>query len=521
MIWKAAVHLNWTGNLSTLPKSGFPATSTGLCDAPISKQFYERLCNLQPHLDHRKEDNTGYGVIRSNHLHEGLQALPIVFQDDERPSSGGPSGYNDFDGVSIFGWGVSLIAVVREMDSSLVNIPLRMCWMDLIEDYIRLNPINMAAYAIVMNHFQLLKHMVEDMNIVRLKDLETTLNQFREENNPYLLAAQHGNLEMVKFLFNHGFPNLPSANILLEKPIEYGYMDILKYVQNELCHEMYREAVLDAFGYTSHMEVWEWHMDLCAKNNEESKLIPIPTNMKSVKRILKRMAKKPLIKYTLIAVANQGRLDLFEPLWKHQVSVFGSAAFPDVEGIDTTNTNLENIMAHFVSITFNHILGSKFGFPSIEALDIAHKQITKPACNVHSLITTLNKTDNDPLHFICNLYEICQCHTQRPWLDYYLSSGGQDLRIVEFLYARYRKTLQSRNPLYIAAELGYFNVVKYLCENERKKKWTDKDIAHIFQRAVFRGYIDIVEYLHVTKGFAYPDDLTSQYALQGRLDIIQ
>ncbi|KAJ3314246.1 hypothetical protein HDU76_002444 [Blyttiomyces sp. JEL0837] len=72
------------------------------------------------------------------------------------------------------------------------------------------------------------------------------------------------------------------------------------------------------------------------------------------------------------------------------------------------------------------------------------------------------------------------------------------------------------SPLSWAARLGYFEVVKYLCENATNENgwiWSEGDKAFALDCAIRRGTPEVVKYLHDIQHVPYPDDM----ALRGEI----
>ncbi|KAJ3325536.1 hypothetical protein HDU76_013142 [Blyttiomyces sp. JEL0837] len=108
-IWNLAIKCEYSGDLNTLPKTGFPTINYGLGHV-TSKAFYQRLCQLRPDL-------TDISILKTG------------FSDDNKAwtwrynSSGSPYERNMlFDRF--------LRKFLSDISNLLVHIPMRNLWLD-------------------------------------------------------------------------------------------------------------------------------------------------------------------------------------------------------------------------------------------------------------------------------------------------------------------------------------------------------------------------------------------------------
>ncbi|KAJ3315522.1 hypothetical protein HDU76_002171, partial [Blyttiomyces sp. JEL0837] len=288
--------MSWKADLTLLPTFGFPTLFNGLCKV-TSRNLYERLCILRPDLDHRvpgiAKDMIDIFVINDPSYGKINFAVPIN-SENAAPGTARPIKLQD-DDDNIRSRRSARTLSPGEIRNGfvhyLINIPLRMCWMDLIEGYLRQNPKDMAIYAIV--------YLVE-LELVDVTELSTAGGNFA----PFSEMAIHSNMEMVR---------------LMTEIIRYYRGEYLEYIMDEIMSM--GELYLFHSGCTTNMDIWEWHWDLCVSFGERSWLVPIPTDQQSAERIINKLSKNDDIhSETLSALANRDRKDLFQQLWNHQIS---------------------------------------------------------------------------------------------------------------------------------------------------------------------------------------------------------
>ncbi|KAJ3334034.1 hypothetical protein HDU76_012564, partial [Blyttiomyces sp. JEL0837] len=241
-IWTLAFEMGWSGDLTLLPMASFPNAFNGLCKV-TSRDLYERLRILLPDLDHQVpglardminilvKNHRSFGEIRNistNPLHPFVPfPITLVKEDDELNS----------DGIYTSIFGVSTADdIVKCLDSILINIPLRMCWIDIFECNVRQNPIMMTMIAISMNPFELLKLIMREMKLVHQNDI-LRFSQNYQGFHPYILATAHGNLEMIKFFNEQRYPipgNERYVIDIFETAIQLGDLMILDYLDTSV-----------------------------------------------------------------------------------------------------------------------------------------------------------------------------------------------------------------------------------------------------------------------------------------------
>ncbi|KAJ3315523.1 hypothetical protein HDU76_002172 [Blyttiomyces sp. JEL0837] len=550
-VWNVVLEMGWEGDLTLLPTFGFPTVFNGLCKV-TARDLYERLCILRPDLDHRVAgvakdmidifviNDPAYGKINfpiNPEIAAPRTARPIKLQDDADNIRCGRSTST-----------LTPVKIRTGFEHYLINIPLRMCWMDIIEGYLLQNPRDIAIYAIAMNHFDLLKYLVE-MKLVDVKELSSPgadLINFK----PYAEVARHGNLDMIKYLRENGchFNELRSV---LHEIIRFDSSEYLEYFKHELLGNglgsMFESGNPDNMrtwrwhvllsGYTTNMSTWEWHWDLILKFDRTSSLVPIPTDKESAERIINKLGKGYDIRWeTFSALANRDRKDLFQILWNHQSSTgrpnYRILGPNRVLQIDPTITDIETIMQKFISVV--HHLGI-YGYPSPNAIRLSHRNGNTPEnCSTNELINIVlfKHEDHDIVDILRTCYQVCKCPSNVNFtsrvMDMYITHGGNDINIIKFLHkhcVRYGNAYGAKDsPLSLAAGFGYFEVVKYLCENATNENgwiWSEVDMSFAMDCAIRRGTPEVVKYLHDIQHVPFPDEMALIAAKSERLDMIK
>ncbi|KAJ3332678.1 hypothetical protein HDU76_013426 [Blyttiomyces sp. JEL0837] len=248
------------------------------------------------------KNDSVYGFIHNTYKHQNdlFNPVPVTLLDEQDEYNPLNRNFNSF-GVRVPSH------IVKCLESSLINIPLRMCWMDIIEGYVRENPLMMAIIAIIMDHLDLLKLMVEDMKLLDMDDIFNQSILEKKGFNPYIEATRNGNLDMMKFLGIQEDPIMTEAGCvnIWSVAVERGYLDILVYLENHQGEEGLNDFVDNVDTYTTTMDVWDWHLELCWRLRKESCLSPIPIDKESVERIVNKIDndRYELMARTMIALA--------------------------------------------------------------------------------------------------------------------------------------------------------------------------------------------------------------------------
>ncbi|KAJ3334038.1 hypothetical protein HDU76_012568 [Blyttiomyces sp. JEL0837] len=536
-IWIAACETGWTGDLKTLPTIGFPRQLDDLSKV-TSRGFYERLRQHRPDLDFQVpgaakdlidiyvKNDISYGLIGF----EVDRPIPIKLRDDDDDIKASGSAECGPESTIITINGVLSQKIQAVFESALVNIPLRMCWMDLIEPYIRENPIMMAIFAITMNHFQLLKTIVEDIKLVDMADISRSHAAVNGIIDPYLEAAHYNNLEMIKFLVKYEYP-ISVHYLVLEKAMVRGSIDILHYIESDLLNQGFDRCIVDVNTYTINMDVWEWHWEFCSKSGKQSRLVPLPKDEISINRVINKLGntRHPVHLMTLVAAAKRGNVNHFQKLWDYQIQSRNPTVWTHYRHnikIDTaSNTNMETIMAPFINVFQPAFM---FNFPTPNASRILHQSGIRPNCRYdmfRSLFSYSQHYDTTMIECIRALHNVCKCpYTFISLLFelYFNCHVGIDMDVIKYLY-RHCLPTHTSNALRAAAGSGNLEVVKYMCEGESvETRWdlSEIDLTYALQGAT-GGNLAIVKYLYDVQGVVYPDDLTIWIARYGSVDTMK
>ncbi|KAJ3296466.1 hypothetical protein HDU76_006723, partial [Blyttiomyces sp. JEL0837] len=211
-IWIEVFSQDWTGDLAIRPQSGFPTAFTGLSRAR-SQSMYQRLIILRPDFSIENStmrqrmmiwliDNTRYGSFN------GRGDAVTYVDETDKVESGGESVLTS--GRSASGKDTKDIAV-ESLSGGLIHIAMRNCWINILKPWIAINPTNMAIMAIIFDHFELLKYLVDESSAVNILNLPWDLLRVGPGEICYYVAViGNGNLEMFKYLRDHGCPIAPS-----------------------------------------------------------------------------------------------------------------------------------------------------------------------------------------------------------------------------------------------------------------------------------------------------------------------
>ncbi|KAJ3288319.1 hypothetical protein HDU76_007706, partial [Blyttiomyces sp. JEL0837] len=285
-LWTTAFKINWTPSppsiLHHLPIDELPGALKGLCNLHSRSlylqlcQYRQDLCNLDPwkllYVNQKRFGNvkcrddvdaryTQYVRLRCDdpgeldpevvdvkgiNGMEGLTPQQIQYQHQRRIKS---QAY--YDEVNPYQFLPDFHFDVGVLDHSLLQVPLRQMWLDLIPTFFFDRPILLAAISIYYGHANLLRHLITNYNVNPTK-FEGMKQQYTI--GVIALAAERGHLDVVKVLHTYGCDTNKSA---MNMAACYGHLDVVKWLyenQDEGCSE----CGLGATVAGGHYEIVKW-----------------------------------------------------------------------------------------------------------------------------------------------------------------------------------------------------------------------------------------------------------------------
>ncbi|KAJ3281793.1 hypothetical protein HDU76_008846, partial [Blyttiomyces sp. JEL0837] len=514
-IWLEAFRQDWAGDLALLPKYGFPSIYNGLAEVR-SRSMYDQLCQLRPDLCHPTAihlqvyltDNTRYGWFETVHckslsyLADAVVAVEEQFGDEVE--GGGDILVTPEYVIDPFKYE---FAMCKRMESHLIQVAMRHCWMDLLDVWIIKNPVKVAIMAICCDHLELLKVLVEDRKLVTLKEFvssETTAG-------PYTIAAQNGNLDMIKFLLRKGCPpkNVKSA---LVHAIRSGHLEMVQFIYDHYKEFNPVSSFQAYFGRrdmyssssfcvgTKNMELWRWFCQLGVEKyyRQPTLIYPVVTNDQDAQTVVKILGEGKVDWYILKACAYQGNISAFSILWSQRHLRPQDSELAKLDTIPAMVKLLETCCE------FDHHY-----YPSTpEAIRLVH-QYGSPNCSITD--STLN------VDFVQKLIENCTCNNSE-WskhvIDLAAEYGWFDL--VVYLH-HVRPAIEfTKRAMDLAAGTGHLNIVRFLHENRREGCTTDA-----MDKAASKGFLDIVKFLHENRQEGCTTAAMDQATRKGFLNVVR
>ncbi|KAJ3330451.1 hypothetical protein HDU76_005662 [Blyttiomyces sp. JEL0837] len=479
-IWFEAFRQDWSGDLSLLPPTRFPTTHAGLCMAH-SKSMLNRLCNLRPDLDINTpnqlqdtfrvlvKDNTNYGwfIIEKD--------APIIALDE--PDTIEPGG------STIFQEYIYQEHSIKRISSALINISMRHCFIDDLQPYISDNPMSIAAIAIQLDHFNLLKHLIDDLKLVNLANLP--VGKYNIE--PYNIVAANNNLDMFKYLYEKGCPYLYQS-LNCELLISHQDIGFIKFAYEvNMIHQSYFDFILVCSSdhiVTTNIDIWEWVLDtfFVERGFHVCRLIPIVKDMESAKRVVGKIG---VVDKSILSVnANMAFYEVFEYLWDHRTGIDYNR-FPQYIN---EQSSLKDIKVVYMRL--DEMDGDRFRLDcTVDAYREAHSDDNVPYCSKHVFWDVIKYKELD---FVKVANEVCRC-PDGGFGSLHLdeAAGLGRLDVVRYFY-RCGKVKCTEKGFYDAARNGDLEMVKYLSGYRNE---LDCDLDYAVDCAVGSGHVDVVRFL--------------------------
>ncbi|KAJ3270349.1 hypothetical protein HDU76_011172, partial [Blyttiomyces sp. JEL0837] len=331
------------------------------------------------------------------------------------------------------------------------------------------NPVKVAMMAIWGYHLGLLKVLVEDRKVVSLGSLVAAGRSV----GPYTIAAQNGNLEMVKFLYRYGCPPGDLASIF-EHAIRLGNLEMIRFV-----YDFHLRALIGEERFTvgtKNIDVWRWFWDLGVEKfpGKRTKIFPLVTNARDAQTVVDIMGKGKVDATTLKACAYQGNPSVFSILWSQR----------NVASLDSEIANLGFLPA-MVKLAETCCENEDIHYPSTpEAIRLVHRY-GSPKCSIIDCI-------RDSIDYVQQLVENCTC-TNLEWSSDVLATATEHglFEHVVFLQQVRPQIECTTRAMNLAAGNGHLDIVRFLHENRQEGCTT-----YAMDKAASNGHLDVVKFLH-------------------------
>ncbi|KAJ3266453.1 hypothetical protein HDU76_011928, partial [Blyttiomyces sp. JEL0837] len=194
-------------------------------------------------------------------------------------------------------------------------IPMRNCWMDELEDMISTNPDNLALMAIGLGHLDLLKRLVDHMNLVNLNNLV-----YKEL---LLLSFNSGSIDMLRYVYEkrkmspndemRGFTRFVS-------PITTRHLPFFQYVDQhpEVFGDLLGHIIFDEGVWTTNVGVWEELMNFRSRHGTRSSTTLRDCDLKSAQKIVNRLGPHSIGYKALTHAAARSDYETFNYLWENK-----------------------------------------------------------------------------------------------------------------------------------------------------------------------------------------------------------
>ncbi|KAJ3332535.1 hypothetical protein HDU76_013911 [Blyttiomyces sp. JEL0837] len=540
-IWKVAVSQDWPGDLSLLPKAGFPDHKTGLY-LVRSRSMYARLNAIRPDLSiddaemkrrfkmifidgpcHGYYDISGELQVL---IQEGLDIdkIPTSFNSNELPE-----------------W-TNIQTAIKSTSSCLMHIAIAetvgsTCW----------------------SHLKAKLFTKSSATSVQLKF--------------YLNAVKNGDLPILKFLHEHNieFSFVGESAHMFNFALHDGRLDILEYMEEskmlnnfvaeiEAAHAQLHQQFAYIDIALASVELWEWYWLFQTKISTWLPCIvnPIVKDVESAQD-------------TLYAAATFGTLESFNILFQHALTFmdnmdlgfnFFGINILELAQMDALAAMKKFIMLHpilernsetvnFDNFLLKHSKGINAGcrpeqamlmvhFGTLEQVKVYHEVCKCPNVDYYSAIN--RAASNGNLKVLRYFHRHKTSHFTKNTMDYAAKSGH--LHVVQFLHQHrsegsglsalknaaesgnldlvkylFKHTTNESTELAIlaAAKTGNVDIFKFLCENAKRD---DIDSTKIFETAAGEGHLAVVKFLICHYRMDSVSDLAIN-ARNGRFNIIK
>ncbi|KAJ3327931.1 hypothetical protein HDU76_010876 [Blyttiomyces sp. JEL0837] len=273
----------------------------------------------------------------------------------------------------------SLLAVdlpLHELARCFIHIPMRNCWMEDLEPYIRMHPIHMAFLAIKYNHLDFLKILVDDRKLVGIAKMP--LDDHIINSLCYHTPPTESNLKLFRYLHSKG-SKIPSSDHL------YGYL--MQYPNGEHDHHFIRNGeTFKTIRSTKTMDTdfWLWYWDVTSSSHDTERFnwFPIIKTKQEAIKVVKKLessSKSLDIDYLFIITANQGSLESYTYIWEYFWSF--SARHKPKENPTTTTAGMHldpriamtAMISNYRAAKYNLHGRGTWNRPCINALRHAHQ----------------------------------------------------------------------------------------------------------------------------------------------------
>ncbi|KAJ1569674.1 hypothetical protein HK405_009811 [Cladochytrium tenue] len=397
-IWGEALASGWDGDLALLPHPAWavPTAQTGLC-AVRSRTVYERLKILRPDLADPTSllvwlrNDEGYG-----HFEPGIHANLVVYVDDADYDAGAEVAaaglIRHLRPEATHFWDSGTRSKAKKvLARSLMHVAMRNCWMDELEQFVRINRERLGFLAIMFGHTDLLAALAApDAGFDPATALYPGLH-------PCRFAVEHDDFALFRAVQTRREGICPLgrnrclAYEILPILIERERLEFLKQL-----HEHYPARFLAACGegevnpgttVACGMDVWEWMCDLLQDDTGVRHVLPLPRTAAEARRLVVRM---PVVHPEVLRrVANTCDPDVFDILWAHRPA---TADWPRLSNLSETSSRA--VQASFVDLA-----------PGSNPSMIALKHKLGHACPRYLLLAL----PSAPLETMKVFHEHCRC----------------------------------------------------------------------------------------------------------------
>ncbi|KAJ3301474.1 hypothetical protein HDU76_005741, partial [Blyttiomyces sp. JEL0837] len=312
-LWNQAFEQDWDGDLQLLPANGLPTVLTGLCKVR-SRSMYDRLNKLRPDL--AGFTDTLKVFIRANHrfgYFTTLDSRPIVLLEDD-------------DEIELLGRRAGMTysthLELKRLSAFLINIAMRLCWMEDLEPWITKYPVQFFLLALRTGHHDLVVRMVDGLRIVDIEQGEQLSLKYMED------IVEHGNLDLLQYLLDRFFRNansdmgiLSAVEKIITAAMTNGQLCTLQYIQQH-----YQVFVLLSIGNvpsqkyeTEHLDCWLWYRDINCNNLDiASNTLLVIKNLKVAQNVVKKLGEHSMSFEVISAAFQYVNVETFKYLWSQR-----------------------------------------------------------------------------------------------------------------------------------------------------------------------------------------------------------